>query len=40
MDKDTELFKVVNVETQDTLESFVVVATQKAISSRNAVQLL
>ena len=34
MDKDTELFKVVNVEMQDTLESYVAVATQKAINQK------
>jgi chloramphenicol O-acetyltransferase type A len=30
MNKETELFKVVNVEMQDTLENYVTVATQKA----------
>jgi len=34
MDKDTELFKVVNVEMQDTLESYVAVAAQKAINQK------
>jgi len=34
LDKDTELFKVVNVEMQDTLESYVAVATQKAINQK------
>lgn len=34
MDKDTELFKVVNVEMQDTLESYVAIATQKAINQK------
>ncbi len=30
MDKNTELFKVVNVDMQDTLESYISVAAQKA----------
>lgn len=34
MDKDTELFKVVNVEMQDTLENYVAIATQKAINQK------
>ena len=34
MNKETELFKVVNVEMQDTLESYVAVATQKAINQK------
>jgi chloramphenicol O-acetyltransferase type A len=34
MDKDTELFKVVNVEMQDTLESYVAIAAQKAINQK------
>lgn len=34
MDRDTELFKVVNVEMQDTLENYVAVATQTATSQK------
>ena len=34
MDKDTELFKVVNVEMQDTLERYAAVAAQKAINQK------
>lgn len=34
LDKDTELFKVVNVEMQDSLESYVSVAAQKASSQK------
>ena len=30
IDKDTELFKVVNLEMQDTLEEYIAIATQKA----------
>ena len=34
MDKDTELFKVVNVEMQDTLEKYITVAAQKAANQK------
>lgn len=34
LDKDTELFKVVNVEMQDTLESYVALASQKAAEQK------
>lgn len=34
MDKDTELFKVVNVEMQDTLEEYVAIAAQKAVNQK------
>lgn len=34
MDKDTELFKVVNVEMQATLEEYVAIATQKAVNQK------
>ncbi|HPE16396.1 MAG TPA: CatA-like O-acetyltransferase, partial [Oscillospiraceae bacterium] len=34
MDRDTELFKVVNVEMQDTLGAYVAVAAQKAIRQK------
>ncbi len=34
MDKDTELFKVVNVEMQDTLEAYVAIAAQKAVNQK------
>ncbi|MGE4276450.1 MAG: CatA-like O-acetyltransferase [Lawsonibacter sp.] len=34
IDKGTELFKVVNVEMQDTLEKYVAVATKKAINQK------
>ncbi|MDD3894607.1 MAG: CatA-like O-acetyltransferase [Syntrophomonadaceae bacterium] len=34
INKDTELFKVVNVEMQDTLEEYVAIATQKAESQK------
>lgn len=35
MDKDTELFRVVNVEMQDSLEKYVAVATQKAVNQKD-----
>lgn len=35
LDKDTELFKVVNVEMQDTLESYISVAAQKAANQKD-----
>lgn len=34
LDKDTELFKVVNVEMQETIESYVTLAAQKAASQK------
>ena len=34
MDKDTELFKVVKVEMQDTLEAYVAIAAQKAVNQK------